>query len=145
MEQPSDPCHQLLCHHRMVCDTCIMQRCRWRQEMLKQYLQPNGHWVSSQPSLPQQQEPDPSPNGYESGCAGEPKGPEWETMPKHRTCWISTSFSNYPRMCSLGGTLRIKDPLIKGNSLSPIPFAIACNYCKYWFGIREFSLSPRQF
>lgn len=73
------------------------------------------------------------PNGYESGYAGEQKGPEWETMPKHRTCWISTSFSNYAR---------IKDPLIKGNSLSPIPFAIACNYCKYWFRIREFSFPP---
>lgn len=43
-------------------------------------------------------------------------------------------------MHSLGCTLRIKDPLIKGNSLFPIPFTIICNYCKYWLRIRSIFL-----
>lgn len=65
--------------------------------------------------------------------------------PKHRTCWISTSFSNYPKMCSLGCTLRIKDPLIKANPLFPIPFITTCNYHKYWPGIGNSSFFPVQF
>lgn len=40
-------------------------------------------------------------------------------------------------MRSPGCTLRIKDPLIKGNSLFPIPFTIIRNYCKYWLRIRS--------
>lgn len=58
--------------------------------------------------------------------------------------WVSASFSSYLRMCLIGCTLGIKNPLIKGNSLFPITFNIVCNYCKYWLRGREFSFFPVQ-
>lgn len=83
-------------------------------------------------------------DGCEISCAGEREGPEGAATPKHNTCWISTSFLDFPRMGSLGCTLRIKDPLIKGNLLFSITFTSACNYCEYWLGIREFPFLPVQ-